>query len=294
MSRWFRHYAGMMRDEKLVKVAVKSKQTVERVVWIWGAILESAAEINDAGRYEFDAGEAAYFLRCDEGDILCVVECLESIGRLHSGVVARWSDRQFDSDSSKERQRRYRERLKAGPDVQERNGDVGKTSRDAGVTAQEAETETDTATASDEAAAACAGPDLDPQTLENKMRDAAGDRMQPHGGFVVGPVMELVRLGADVDLDVIPTIRAVSARMSRPARSWDYFVPAIQEAMDRRKAATTWDHRAQAPPGQKPPSAAMQRHERIRQNIKREIHGDENADSSSPIIDLSERDYRPH
>lgn len=150
------------------------------------------------------------------------------------------------------------------------------------------------ATASDEAAAACAGPDLDPKTLESKMRDAAGDRMQPHGGFVVGPVMELVRLGADVDLDVIPTIRAVSARMSRPARSWDYFVPAIQEAMDRRKAATTWDHRGQAPPGQKPPSAAMQRHERIRQSVKREIHGDENAESSSPIIDLSERDYRPH
>lgn len=150
------------------------------------------------------------------------------------------------------------------------------------------------ATASDEAAAACAGPDLDPKTLESKMRDAAGDRMQPHGGFVVGPVMELVRLGADVDLDVIPTIRAVSARMSRPARSWDYFVPAIQEAMDRRKAATTWDHRGQAPPVRKPPSEAMQRHERIRQSVKREINGDDNADNSSPIIDLSERDYRPH
>lgn len=143
MSRWFRHYAGMMRDEKLVKVAVKSKQTVERVVWIWGAILESAAEINDGGRYEFDAGEAAYFLRCNEDDILCVVECLESIGRLHAGVVARWSDRQFDSDSSKERQRRYRERLKAGADIQQRNGDVGKTSRDGQVTAQDTETDTD-------------------------------------------------------------------------------------------------------------------------------------------------------
>lgn len=136
--------------------------------------------------------------------------------------------------------------------------------------------------------------DLDPQTLESKLRDAAGEKMQPHGGFVVGPVMELVRLGADIDLDVLPTIRAVSARMSRPARSWDYFVPAIQEAMDRRKAAATWEHRAQPPPGQKPPSEAIQRHRRISQNFKREINGDENADDASPIIDLSERDYRPH
>jgi hypothetical protein len=32
MSRWFRHYAGMMRDDKLVRVAIRSKQTIERVV----------------------------------------------------------------------------------------------------------------------------------------------------------------------------------------------------------------------------------------------------------------------
>ncbi|WP_245294991.1 YdaU family protein [Pararhizobium antarcticum] len=152
------------------------------------------------------------------------------------------------------------------------------------------------ATASDEAAASCAGHDLDPAAIESKLRDAAGDKMQPHGGFVVGPVMELIRIGADIDLDVLPTIRAVAARLNRPARSWEYFVPAIQDAMDKRKAAGTWEHRAQPPPGpgQKPKSEAMQRHERIRQKIKSEIYGDENADTSGPIIDLPERDYRPH
>lgn len=154
MSRWFRHYAGMMRDEKLVGTAVRSKQPVERVVWVWGAILESAAEINDAGRYEFDAGEAAYFLRCDENELVRIIECLDDIGRISRGVVVRWSERQFDSDSAKERQRRYRERLKARGDVQELHDDVGKTSsdvtrdgyvtsRDGVVTLQEAETDTD-------------------------------------------------------------------------------------------------------------------------------------------------------
>ncbi len=62
MSRWFRHYAGLARDDKLVRVALKSKQPVERVMWVWVAILESASEINDGGRYDFDADEAAYFL----------------------------------------------------------------------------------------------------------------------------------------------------------------------------------------------------------------------------------------
>ncbi|WP_245424799.1 YdaU family protein [Shinella zoogloeoides] len=150
------------------------------------------------------------------------------------------------------------------------------------------------APASDEAAAACAGPDLDPQVLESKLRDAAGDKMQPHGGFVVGPVMELIRQGADIDLDVLPTVRSVAARLGRPARSWDYFVPAIQEAFDKRKAAGSWEHRSGAPPPVKPASPAMQRHERIRQNLKREIYGDENADNAGPVIDLAERDYRPH
>lgn len=151
MSRWFRHYAGMMRDEKLVRAAVKSKQPVERVVWVWGAILESAAEINDGGRFEFDSGEAAYFLRCDDADLAGILASLESFGRIAGGVVSRWGDRQYSSDAAAERQRRYRSR-KAGTDVQEDNGnrdsdgdsDVTPPSRDGVVTAQETDTELET------------------------------------------------------------------------------------------------------------------------------------------------------
>lgn len=134
MSRWFRHYTGMMRDEKLVSAAIRSKQTVERVVWIWGAILESAAEINDGGRYELDPGEAAYFLRCDEADVVGVVGALEALGRLNEGCVAQWAERQFESDASRDRQKRYRERQKQ---TLADNGDVTPPSRDAEVTLQE-------------------------------------------------------------------------------------------------------------------------------------------------------------
>lgn len=153
MSRWFRHYAGMMRDEKLVRVAVKSKQPVERVVWVWGAILESAAEINDGGRFEFDVGEAAYFLRCDESELADIVGGLEASGRLVASCVVRWSDRQHESDSSRERQRRYRARRNADSrsELRERQdgdadvdgGDVTRPSRDGAVTPQETDTETE-------------------------------------------------------------------------------------------------------------------------------------------------------
>lgn len=110
MNRWFRHYAGMMRDEKLVRVAVKAAQPIERVIWVWGALLESASEVNDGGRYDFDAGEAAYFLRCDGADVVSILTHLEDSGRIAKGMVVKWGDRQFDSDSSRERQRLYRER----------------------------------------------------------------------------------------------------------------------------------------------------------------------------------------
>ena len=147
MSRWFRHYAGMMRDEKLVTVAIRSKQSVERVVWVWGAILESAAEIDDAGRFEVDAAEVAYFLRADTADIQNVMDALELSGRIAAGCVVKWGDRQYQSDKSVERQARYRERLRAkksnNNQVLEAR-DVTVTSRDGAVTPQETDTETET------------------------------------------------------------------------------------------------------------------------------------------------------
>jgi hypothetical protein len=98
MSRWFRHYAGLCRDEKLVGVAIKSRQPVERVVWIWAAILESAAELDDGGRYELDHGEIGYFLRAEEADIASIETALSAAGRVDAGCVSKWKDRQFQAD----------------------------------------------------------------------------------------------------------------------------------------------------------------------------------------------------
>jgi hypothetical protein len=136
----------MMRDEKLVAVAIRSKQPVERVVWVWGAILESAAEIDDVGRFELDAAEAAYFLRTDEIDIQSILDALTNAGRLAADRVVKWGDRQYQSDKSAERQARYRERRRsknAGSDDQQTPSDVTQPSRDGVVTLQETETETE-------------------------------------------------------------------------------------------------------------------------------------------------------
>jgi hypothetical protein len=123
MSRWFRHYAGMMRDDKLVRVAIRSKQTIERVAWVWGAILESASEIDDGGRYDLDAAEIAYFLRADESDVDAILGALSDACRVADSHVVKWGNRQFSSDRSRERVASHRERKRAqGSDG---NGDEG-------------------------------------------------------------------------------------------------------------------------------------------------------------------------
>lgn len=152
MSRWFRHYAGMARDDKIVRAALRAKQPVERAVWVWAAILESAAEIDDNGRFELDTCEVAYFLRADEDDIARLVDALEDGGRISGSHVVKWGDRQFQSDRSADRQQRYRDRQKAsrdGADVgcaeeSKRHADEGVTSPSRHGDAPETETYTET------------------------------------------------------------------------------------------------------------------------------------------------------
>jgi hypothetical protein len=143
VSRWFRHYAGMMRDDKLVRVAIRSKQTIERVVWVYAAILESAAEIDDAGRYDLDAAEASYFLRADETDVVGILRELEVAGRIASGCVVKWGNRQFQSDRSADRVARHRAK-KRQDNVGDDRGNGVVTLHERQRNAPETELETDT------------------------------------------------------------------------------------------------------------------------------------------------------
>ncbi|WP_370171346.1 hypothetical protein [Sphingobium abikonense] len=149
MSRWFRHYAGMMRDDKLVRAALKAKQSVERTLWVWGAILESAAEIDDEARYEVDPAEIAHFLRCKPAHIEAIIDALKDLGRIDGERVSTWSKRQFKSDRSNDRVTEYRRRKKT-----ERNADV--TLQERHRNAPETETETEVPLSNDN------GPAADP------------------------------------------------------------------------------------------------------------------------------------
>ena len=75
---------------------------------------------------------------------------------------------------------------------------------------------------------------LDLRDLTKKLTEAADGKIQPHGSLVVGIILELINNGVDLEADILPTIRAVASRMSKPANSWAYFVGAIHDAFNNR------------------------------------------------------------
>lgn len=225
MSRWFRHYAGMMRDDKLVSAAIKSKQPVERVVWVWGAILESAAEIDDDGLFRFDTAEAAYFLRADEADICAVVDALTAAGRLASNRVVNWSARQFKSDRSAERQARYRNSKRQSV----RDGDNQPASPEPIVTspsrhgdAPEAETETET-------------EKQKPRVLPfDRLIEAASANGGCHPNLVqsIAQILAYLDKGYDLERDILPVVRG---KASPSIRTWKYFGAIIEANAEQKR-----------------------------------------------------------
>jgi hypothetical protein len=244
MSRWFRHYAGMCRDEKLVSVAIKSKQPIERVVWVYGAILESAAEIDDNGRYQLDAAEVAYFLRADEADILAIEGELCSAERTNNFYVVAWSKRQFASDRSKQRVATYRERKRsAGSQAYSIEA-----SRKDEVTLQkrhcnspEAETETEKKEVVLRASASAR--DLD--YLERQCREAAEVVYSPAAGLCnLSPIIRCLDAGASLEADILPILRGMRYRQ---IKTWSYATQAIMDAKATREAPAP-QGRATGPP----------------------------------------------
>lgn len=75
--------------------------------------------------------------------------------------------------------------------------------------------------------------------LEAQLREAAGWQSDPSPNlFVTGPIHALIDSGADLDLDVLPVIKAVAPRC-KGRKNWNYFTAAIAEARDRRMEAAT-------------------------------------------------------
>lgn len=222
MSRWYRAYAGTVKDDKLAEVAIVAGCSRSVVIAVWHSLLESAAEVGDGGRFETTARRIAAVLGEPLASVEGVFLALAEIGMVEGCSIAAWKRRQYESDTSTERVRKHREAKRNAPS---HSGNVDETFQQRSVTPPEAETETeDTASA---VSSARAGLSYD--QIESQCRKAAGLENDPSPSLLdLSPINQLLAKGADLDRDIVPVIRA----KARPGvRSWRFFVPAIVEAM---------------------------------------------------------------
>lgn len=136
-TRWFRHYAGLYSDDKLKEISLITGQEMSRVIAIWCAVLESAAEIDDEGRARIVPAVVAHNLGIKQEDVAAIMDAFARNGRVtfqkrHGNAcnenvrIANWSQRQYPSDSSTERVRKWRNKAK-GETFPKRSRNVAET-----------------------------------------------------------------------------------------------------------------------------------------------------------------------
>lgn len=76
--------------------------------------------------------------------------------------------------------------------------------------------------------------DLD--SLSQRLCDAADGKMTTHSALVVGPIIEMIAQGVDLETDILPAIRAKAATLSRPV-DLKYFLGPIRDAYEARIAS---------------------------------------------------------
>jgi hypothetical protein len=125
VSRWYRAYEGTVTDAKLGEAAMIADVSRSVAIAAWHCLLESAACKNNCGSYETTPRRVAVIL-CEPGDkIEALFEAFSELNMIGDGAVASWKKRQFQSDDSKERVRRHREKKRQETtDVTACNGDV--------------------------------------------------------------------------------------------------------------------------------------------------------------------------
>ena len=114
MSRWYRAYSGIVKDDKLAEIAVMGACSRAVAIATWHAILESAADMQDGGRFDTTPRRVAAVL----GEPALVVEqvfaAMRELGMIGDNRVNAWKRRQYESDNSTERSRKHRDAKRNG------------------------------------------------------------------------------------------------------------------------------------------------------------------------------------
>lgn len=227
MSRWFRFYDEALDDPKVQRLAPHLFKT-----WI---NLLCLASKEDGTMPSND--DIAFRLRISVQDAAQQIDDLTLAGLIDIRPDGKrephgWSARQYASDSSAERTRKYRKRLKEKP------RDV---TCDVTVTLQKQNrTDSEKESAVQSRACAPAAPPL-PDRFMDRMIEAAGGCLanlaKCQGLLTEATPMMWLTQGCDFELDVLPTLRAASIKhKGRGIASWGYFNGMVAETKAKRLA----------------------------------------------------------
>lgn len=117
---WFRFYSEALNDRKIGRTAKTLGTDKVVVIGIWAGILSLASESPERGALllapgvPFTVEDMANEIGCDLEIMRAVVSQFDMLDMVgwdgDTLIVSHWSDRQFESDNSTERVRRFRER----------------------------------------------------------------------------------------------------------------------------------------------------------------------------------------
>lgn len=208
MSRWFRAYDEAVDDPKIQRLP---GDVFKALFNLWCIASQNGGELpcNE---------DIAFKLRQPMPKVATLISKLTEAGLIDEDETGRrphnWNGRQFKGDVSTERVQRHRKR----------KGNVSSAVSE--TPPEQSRTETEQNSSSGSA-----------RDLLAELRKAAGWEQEPHPNlFITGPIEALLQNGVDLDLDVLPTIRAI-APQAGSRTTWKYFLKAIVRARNDRLAA---------------------------------------------------------
>jgi len=148
---WFRLYSEILDDRKIKRICRTTNEPKAMILGTWVTLLAIASGSSNRGRLEISEGKPMDLQDLAEEtglpetamkQILDLMVDLEMIQETQGTYeITNWNERQFRSDSSKERTREYRKRTK---ETKEPTGDVTVTSQKRHGDGVDTDTDTDT------------------------------------------------------------------------------------------------------------------------------------------------------
>jgi len=153
---WFRMYSEILDDRKIARISRAAEVPKATVIGVWTVLLALASESPERGsllisdNIPFTVEELCDETGLDHDTFSAIMTQLQSLGMLalegETYKVVKWGTRQYASDNSTERVKRFRQRQKATNETFQGNGDETLQQRYSNVAVTPSDTDTDTDT----------------------------------------------------------------------------------------------------------------------------------------------------